>query len=61
MGIDDLRTLVTVAAFACFVGIVVCAYSRRRQRDFDEAAQLPFTGKDIGDDIEPGDRTGDRT
>jgi len=60
MGIDDWRTLVTVAAFICFVGIVLWAYSHRRKRDFDEAARLPFTGKDIGDDIDPGGRTGDR-
>ncbi len=60
MGIDDLRTLVTVAAFICFVGIVLWAYSRGRKRDFDEAARLPFTGKEIGDDVDPKGRTGDR-
>ena len=60
MGIDDWRTLVTVVAFICFVGIVLWAYSRRRKRDFDEAARLPFTGKDIGDDVDPAGGTGDR-
>ena len=60
MGIDDWRTLVTVTAFMCFVGIVFWAYSRRRERDFDEAARLPFTGKDIGDDVDSERRPGDR-
>jgi cytochrome c oxidase cbb3-type subunit IV len=60
MGLDDLRTLVTVAAFVCFVGIVMWAYSRRRKRDFEDASRLPFTGKDIGDDIAPTNRTEDR-
>ncbi len=60
MGIDDFRTLATVAAFICFVGIVWWAYSRRRTRDFDEAARLPFTGKDIGDDVDPKCGAGDR-
>ena len=60
MGIDDWRTLVTVAVFICFVGIVLWAYSCRRKRDFDEAARLPFTGKDIGDDVNSEGRAGDR-
>ena len=60
MSIDDLRSLITVAAFISFVGIVVWAYSRRRQRDFDEAAQLPFAGKEIGDDVDPKNSAGIR-
>jgi cytochrome c oxidase cbb3-type subunit IV len=50
MDIDDLRVVVTVVSFIVFVGIVVWAYSRKRKRDFDEAAQLPFRGEDFGDD-----------
>ncbi|GMV55167.1 MAG: hypothetical protein AMXMBFR6_09720 [Betaproteobacteria bacterium] len=42
MDIDTLRTLVTVAAFASFVAIVVWAYSRGARKGFDEAARLPF-------------------
>ena len=49
MDIDDLRVVVTVVSFLVFVGIVVWAYSRKRKRDFDEAAQLPFRGEDFGD------------
>jgi cytochrome c oxidase cbb3-type subunit 4 len=50
MDINDLRVVVTVVSFIVFLGIVVLAYSRKRKRDFDEAAQLPFRGEDFGDD-----------
>ncbi|MBM3392704.1 MAG: cbb3-type cytochrome c oxidase subunit 3 [Betaproteobacteria bacterium] len=43
MDLNDLRSLVTVLAFATFVGIVLWAWSGRRRGAFDEAAQLPFT------------------
>ena len=60
MGIDELRVFVTVAAFLCFVGIVFWAYNRRRKRDFDEAARLPFVGKDIVDDDRSQSGIGDQ-
>jgi len=47
MNMDDVRVALTVLSFLVFVGIAVWAYSRRRQRDFDEAANLPFTGHDF--------------
>jgi len=46
MDINTLRSVVTLLAFSCFVGIVVWAWSRRNQADFDEAAQLPFRQDD---------------
>ena len=46
MDINLLRSIVTVVAFVVFIGIVVWAWSRRNQADFDEAAQLPFKQKD---------------
>jgi cytochrome c oxidase cbb3-type subunit 4 len=49
MAIDDLRVIIMVLALIAFVGIVFWAYSRRRKRDFEEAAKLPFTGKDFGE------------
>jgi cytochrome c oxidase cbb3-type subunit 4 len=49
MAIDDLRVIILVLAVVAFVGIVSWAYSRKRKRDFEEAAKLPFTGKDFGD------------
>ena len=48
MAIDDLRALITVLAFVAFIGIIVWAYSRRRKRDFEEAAHLPFSGEELG-------------
>lgn len=40
--INVLRSLVTVAAFASFVAILVWAYLPARKKQFDEAARLPF-------------------
>lgn len=42
MDINVLRSLVTVAAFAVFIGILVWAYLPARKAQFDDAAQLPF-------------------
>ena len=42
MDLNTMRVIVTVATFICFVAIVIWAYSRRREKQFDEAAQLPF-------------------
>ena len=46
MDINILRSIVTLLAFCCFIGIVVWAWSRLNQADFDEAAQLPFRHDD---------------
>jgi cytochrome c oxidase cbb3-type subunit 4 len=40
--VNDLRSLLTVLAFASFVGIVIWAYSGRAKRAFEEAERLPF-------------------
>ena len=45
---DDVHIVLTVLSFLVFVGIVAWAFSRRRRRDFDEAANLPFSGHDFG-------------
>ena len=42
MDIESLRSVMTVIAFATFVGIVLWAYSGRAKPSFDEAARLPF-------------------
>jgi len=42
MDINILRILATVLSFVVFVGIVVWASSRRNDKDFQEAANLPF-------------------
>lgn len=43
MDINDIRSIVTVVSLLTFVGIVVWAWSKRNQAEFDEAARLPFT------------------
>ena len=42
MDINFLRSMVTVAAFAVFIGILVWAYRPARKKQFDDAAKLPF-------------------
>ena len=42
MDVNDLRIATTLLSFAAFIGIVVWAWSKRNQADFDEAARLPF-------------------
>jgi cytochrome c oxidase cbb3-type subunit 4 len=37
-----LSSVMTVVSFVTFIGIVVWAYSRKRKRAFDEAANAPF-------------------
>ena len=46
MDINDFRSLQTVLAFIAFVGIVIWAYSKRRKKSFDDAANLPFADED---------------
>jgi cytochrome c oxidase cbb3-type subunit 4 len=42
MDLTTVRIVVTLASFACFVGIWVWAFSRRNRARFEEAARLPF-------------------
>lgn len=42
MDITTLRIAATLASFATFIGILAWAFSRRRSKGFDEAANLPF-------------------
>ena len=42
MDINVLRSIVTVAAFVVFIGILVWASLPSKKAQFDEAAQLPF-------------------
>jgi cytochrome c oxidase cbb3-type subunit IV len=60
MAIDDLRVIIMVLALIAFVGIVFWAYSRKRKRDFEEAAKLPFTGKDFGEKSDSSEENGAR-
>lgn len=42
----DLRSLATVLAAIAFVGIAWWAFSPRRRKDFDEAANIPFADEE---------------
>ncbi|MBA1278338.1 MULTISPECIES: cbb3-type cytochrome oxidase subunit 3 [Pseudomonadaceae] len=42
MDIGTLRGLGTILVFVAFIGIVLWAYSSKRKKSFDEAANLPF-------------------
>jgi len=52
IGLNELRTAVTVAAFLTFLGIVAWAWSRRRRDQYGLAArmaiddELPFEAKE---------------
>jgi cytochrome c oxidase cbb3-type subunit 4 len=46
-----LGSATTVLAFVAFIGIVVWAYSSRRKKAFDEAANAPFA---LPDDVYDG-------
>jgi len=60
MDINDLRTVITGLAFVAFVGIVLWAYSRKRKREFEEAASLPFRENDIDQSSDADKKTGAR-
>ncbi len=42
MDINLLRGMATVFCLLAFVGIIIWAYSARRKKSFDDAANLPF-------------------
>ena len=42
MDINTIRIVTTLVSFVLFIGIVHWAWSKRRAKDFDEAANLPF-------------------
>ncbi|MCU0773456.1 MAG: cbb3-type cytochrome c oxidase subunit 3 [Ideonella sp.] len=48
MDVNDLRAAVTVVLLLAFLGIVGWAWSRRNQKQFDEAAMLPFAAEGDG-------------
>lgn len=42
MTLGDWAGVGTIFVMTAFIGVVVWAYSGKRKKDFDEAAQLPF-------------------
>lgn len=49
MDINDLRSIGVVLCFVAFIAVVYWAYSPKRKKAFEEAANLPF-------DDEKGDK-----
>lgn len=47
MDINDLRGLSTLFLMAAFIGVCIWAYSRKRRKDFDKAANLPFEDEEM--------------
>ncbi|NCF17370.1 MAG: CcoQ/FixQ family Cbb3-type cytochrome c oxidase assembly chaperone [Haliea sp.] len=47
MDINDLRGLSTLFLMISFIGVCVWAYSSKRKKTFDEAAQLPFADDEL--------------
>lgn len=41
--------IITAVLIVVFIGIVFWAYSRKRHRDFEEAARLPLDDEDQSD------------
>lgn len=46
MELNDFRAWHTVVLMIAFIGIVIWAYSKRRKKSFDEAANLPFADEE---------------
>jgi cytochrome c oxidase cbb3-type subunit IV len=53
MNPSSIQSAITVVMFVLFLGIVVWAWSGKRKRAFDAAAQLPF-----GRDTKPENKEG---
>jgi len=47
MDINTLRGLITVVLLFAFIGVILWAYSSKRKKSFDEAAQLPFADDEV--------------
>lgn len=47
MDINDLRGLSTAFLLVAFIGLCIWAYSSKRKKSFDEAANLPFADEEL--------------
>jgi cytochrome c oxidase cbb3-type subunit 4 len=47
MDINDLRGLSTLFLMVTFIGLCIWAYSSKRKKTFDDAAQLPFADEEL--------------
>jgi cytochrome c oxidase cbb3-type subunit IV len=51
-----LSSVMTVVSFVTFIGIVIWAYSKKRRRAFDDAANAPFALPDDAGSVPPQSR-----
>ncbi len=59
MELNEIRSAVTVISLVVFVGIMAWSFNRKRGRDFDAAAAVPFADDGSGvDDVAPPPRRG---
>ncbi len=65
MNTTDLHAWWTVAMLILFVGIWIWAWSKKRNKDFSEAAMLPFADEQIaqrsGEPVEAPHTEGERS
>jgi len=47
MDINTLRGISTIVVMIAFIGICLWAYSSRRKKGFDDAANLPFADEEL--------------
>ncbi len=59
MDINTVRGLITLALLILFIWLVVWAYSKKRAKTFNEAANLPFADEDISAQSAAKAKTGD--
>jgi len=50
--LNEFRTIITVVAFVTFLGIVVWAWSGRRQAAFAQASRIPLDDDDLPHETE---------
>jgi cytochrome c oxidase cbb3-type subunit 4 len=53
--VGTARGLITLLLMLAFVALVAWAYSKRRKKDFDEMAQMPF--REYPSDKDQGSKT----
>lgn len=53
MDMNDLRGITTLLVMIAFIGVCAWAYSSKRKKHFEEAANLPFADEGTG---EPGSK-----
>ena len=51
--LNELRTIITVLAFVTFLGIVLWAWSGRRNAAFKQASQIPLDDDDLPPEPRP--------